>query len=396
MAGSGRSRKMNSRHVCAVALLVTLVLGPVFGHAQAEKETSALSTDAGQKTEPAQSGQTAAAEKRGELAVAPIPVIDPTIGNGLAVVGMYAYRLQAEDKVSPPSVFGAGGFRTSNGSWAFGGGAKLYLKRDRFRILGGGATARLNYNFYGVGNEIGGQDNVIPITQSGGGLLVGAQVRVLERFFIGSRYYYFKVNTGLGDGNAEAEGPIKEVQFRLPVAALALHLQRDTRESQFYPRTGSVLDSKLYFSAPSVGALFTYQDYGVSFQQYFRLGDRQVLAYRIKGCAVNGNAPFFAVCSLGNAADLRGYPMGRYRDRRMLVGQVEYRREVWWRFGIAAFAGAGQVAPTFNDFKGSNIRPGGGLGLRYTLAPKNHVNLRVDYSVGQGSHAWYVGVGEAF
>jgi outer membrane translocation and assembly module TamA len=80
----------------------------------------------------------------------------------------------------------------------------------------------------------------------------------------------------------------------------------------------------------------------------------------------------------------------------MLVGQVEYRRELWWRFGAVAFAGAGQVGPTFGDFQGSNTRPGGGVGLRFAVAPKNHINLRVDYSVGQGSHAWYVGVAEAF
>jgi hypothetical protein len=77
----------------------------------------------------------------------------------------------------------------------------------------------------------------------------------------------------------------------------------------------------------------------------------------------------------------------------MLVGQTEYRREIWWRFGITAFIGAGQVAPTFTDFKFSNTRPGGGAGLRFVLAPKNHINLRVDFSVGQNSHAWYAGIG---
>jgi outer membrane protein assembly factor BamA len=204
------------------------------------------------------------------------------------------------------------------------------------------------------------------------------------------------MNTSRDEGNTDASGPIDEVGFKLPVAALALHVQRDSRESQFYPRSGSVFDTKVYFSGKPVGAQFTYQDYGVSFQQYFALGKHQVLAYRVKACGVNGHAPFFALCTLGNAADMRGYPVGRYRDRRMLVGQVEYRRELWWRFGAVAFAGAGQVGPTFGDFKGSNTRPGGGVGLRFAVAPKNHINLRVDYSVGQGSHAWYVGVAEAF
>jgi Omp85 superfamily domain len=386
---------IKARHACAAVLLLILE-GQALGETQAAKETADTASGTEQTTASAESEQTAAAEKRGELAVAPIPVIDPTIGNGLAAVAVYTVRLKEEDKVSPPSVFGAGGFRTSSGSWALAGGGKLYLKQDRFRILAAVATARVNYTFFGIGNETEGEGTTIPITQRGSGLLVGAQVRVFERWFVGSRYYHFNVSTGLEDGNAEIERPIEEVQFKLPVAALALHLERDTRKSQFYPRSGSVFDTKVYFSNKQVGALFNYQDYGVSFQQYFRLGERQVLAYRVKACAVNGSAPFFAICSLGNPADMRGYPVGRYRDRRMLVGQAEYRREIWWRFGFAAFAGAGQVAPTFADFKGSNTRPGGGAGLRFALAPKNHINLRVDYSVGQGSHAWYVGVGEAF
>ena len=40
--------------------------------------------------------------------------------------------------------------------------------------------------------------------------------------------------------------------------------------------------------------------------------------------------------------------------------------------------------------------PGGGVGLRFTLARRNHVNLRVDYAWGKNSTALYVGVAEAF
>jgi hypothetical protein len=386
---------MKSSLVCTAALLLILA-APAPGETQATGTTADSPPGAEQTAASAQPDQTATTEKRGELAVAPIPVIDPTIGNGLAGVGLYTFRLREEDKVSPPSIIGGGGFRTSNGSWGIAGGGKVFLKQDRFRILAAAATARVNYSFYGIGNETGGEETTIPITQRGSGLLVGAQVRVIERWFVGSRYYHFNMNTSRDEGNTDESGPIDEVGFKLPVAALALHVQRDSRASQFYPRTGSVFDTKVYFSSPAVGARFTYQDYGISFQQYFRLGERQVLAYRVKGCAVNGHAPFFALCTLGNAADMRGYPVGRYRDRRMLVGQVEYRRELWWRFGAVAFAGAGQVGPTFGDFQGSNTRPGGGVGLRFAVAPKNHINLRVDYSVGQGSHAWYVGVAEAF
>jgi hypothetical protein len=333
-------------------------------------------------------------QKRGEFAVAPIPVIDPTLGDGLAVTAMYTVRLKTEDKISPPSVFGIGGFRTNTGAWGLAGGAKLFLKRDRFRILAAAATGTVNYDFYGVGSE--STVASVPITQKGTGILTGVLVRAFHRWYVGPRYYYFKITTGLDTTDLQAPPAIAEVQLKLPVAALGAHVQRDTRDSQFYARSGSVFDTKLYFSNSDVGALFTYQDYESAFQQYFKLGEKQVLAYHVKACAVDGHAPFFALCSLGNSADMRGYPMGRYRDRRMLVGQAEFRQEIWWRFGASAFLGAGQVASSVSAFNWSNTKPGGGIGLRFAVAPKNHINMRVDYSVGQASHAWYVGIGEAF
>ena len=380
-----------------------IVLGCVrsIGYAQSPEETSAPTSDSAQNPDPAQSPQPAPAappakpEKRGEIAAAPIPVVDPTIGNGIALTAVYTVHLQKDDKVSPPSDFAAGGFRTSDGSWGFAAGTKLYLMRDRFRVLFGTGTGTVKYKFYGIGNEsLDGTG--IPIVQSGKGILAGLLVRAYHRWYVGSRYYYFKVTTGLDNTNSQSTPPIREVTLKLPVAALGPHIQRDTRDSQYYARSGSVYDTKFYFSTRSVGALFTYQNYEMAFQQYFALGKRQVLAYRVSACEVNGHAPFFALCMLGNSADMRGYPLGRYLDRRMLVGQVEYRREIWWRFGAAAFMGAGQVAPTFTDFTASNTRPGGGVGLRFTVAPKNHINIKADYGLGQGSHAWYVGIGEAF
>jgi outer membrane translocation and assembly module TamA len=111
-------------------------------------------------------------------------------------------------------------------------------------------------------------------------------------------------------------------------------------------------------------------------------------------CAASDRTPFFDLCLLGLSADLRGYQIGQYRDNRMLVGQVEYRRELFWRLGAVAFAGAGAVGSNFTSF--GNPEPGGGVGLRFVLAKKNHINLRADYAWGNNSHASYVSIGEAF
>ena len=80
----------------------------------------------------------------------------------------------------------------------------------------------------------------------------------------------------------------------------------------------------------------------------------------------------------------------------MIVGQAEYRRELFWPLGAVAFAGAGAVAHTWSDFGNSDAQPGGGLGLRFVLAKRNHINLRADYAWGNGSRATYISLGESF
>ena len=74
---------------------------------------------------------------------------------------------------------------------------------------------------------------------------------------------------------------------------------------------------------------------------------------------VNGNPPFWDICLLGMSKDIRGYQVDQFRDDRTLVGQAEYRRELFWNLGVVAFAGAGAVGETFDQF--GNAEPGGGL-----------------------------------
>ncbi len=39
---------------------------------------------------------------------------------------------------------------------------------------------------------------------------------------------------------------------------------------------------------------------------------------------------------LGSDERMRGYYRGRYRDKKVVSGQLEYRRQLTWRHGIVA------------------------------------------------------------
>ena len=336
--------------------------------------------------------------KRGEFAAAPIPIVNPTVGNGLGGMAMYAFRLRAKDDRSPPSVLGGGGFATDNGSWLTALGGKFHLFGDRLRISGGMATGRVNYDFFGIGGERGEDRAAIPLTQAVTGALIESKVRFLGNWFIGPRYLWSTSSVGIDWDKIGAELPpnLPERDFRLQTAALGLKIERDSRDSQFFPLKGSFFDIKTDFFSPKFGSDRSYTIVDVSYSGFASFSEQNVIAYRVAACGSSDDAPFYSVCPLGRPQDLRGYQLGEYRDYRMLVGQVEYRREVIWRFGAVGFFGLGAVAETFGDFTADALKPGGGVGVRFLLAKQNRINLRFDYAWGQSDSAFYIGLGEAF
>lgn len=338
------------------------------------------------------SGTQTKEKKRGEFAVAPIPMVNPTIGNGGGAAALYATRL-GNDDVSPPSSFGAGGFVTERGSWAVGLGARLYLQQDRYRISVAGGGGVFNYNFFGTGTAAGDAGISIPLSQQSKAFLIEPKIRIFPHWYLGPRYHFITNKSSLGSGNFNPSHlPVPlPADLSFTTAALGIRFQRDSSDSPFYPRKGSILDLITDFFGPAVGGDRTYQSVTLSYDKYLSLGKKNVFAVHGSMCVASEKAPFFDLCLLGLSSDLRGYQIGQYRDNRMLVGQAEYRRELFWRLGAVAFAGAGAVGSSFG-----NAEPGGGLGLRFVLAKRNHINLRADYAWGNNSHASYVSIGEAF
>jgi len=120
------------------------------------------------------------------------------------------------------------------------------------------------------------------------------------------------------------------------------------------------------------------------------------LAARLSACAVSQGSPFYDICLYGASSDLRGYEAGRFRDRASWAGQAEIRHRLKGRFGVAAFAGVGGIAPSFNELGDSTVLPAVGAGLRWQASKETPINLRIDFAVGRNSNALYVSVGEAF
>jgi hypothetical protein len=111
-----------------------------------------------------------------------------------------------------------------------------------------------------------------------------------------------------------------------------------------------------------------YARYGLDLQRYFRIADGpRLLAFRVLLEGVSGaydEVPFYDLPQLGGSILLRGYDIGRFRDRIAAIGSAEYQFDLSNRYMAGfVFADAGRVYSTLDDvaLDGLNLGFGGGV-----------------------------------
>ena len=80
----------------------------------------------------------------------------------------------------------------------------------------------------------------------------------------------------------------------------------------------------------------------------------------------SGFIPFDDLVTPSGATGMRGFPLGRFRDRSGVVGTVEWRWLVSSSIDASLFTDAGTVAgPWFEGLRWGNVLPSFGGGLRF-------------------------------
>jgi len=331
-------------------------------------------------------------ENKNEIVVAPIPVVNPTLGTGLALAGMHLYQL---DEGSQPSFTAAGAAYTDSESYAFAIGQATYFNDDAWKISGGAGVFDLNLRFYGIGRLLGERDISIPINQEGWAAGVRGLRRIKGNWYVGAQYWFLRTTSTFDTINLEIELP-PAVQLDSQIAGLGLMIEYDSRDNRFSPSGGRLFNATWSISEEAIGSDFDFSSGKADYNFYHQLKPGKVIAGRATLCMTPGDAPFYALCKFGQGVDLRGYVGGRFRDETMATLQVEYRWRFAKKWGVVAFAGAGEVAQTWSDFSLDDLLPSAGVGLRFKISDTTGLNLSVDYAVGDDSDAWYFYVGGSF
>jgi hypothetical protein len=160
-------------------------------------------------------------KKRGSIVAAPLPIVSPALGDGIVPVLGYIFPLSTHDKVSPPSVVGAAGLITDDGSRAFLVGVQLYMKENRYEVETGFADGNLNYNLYGGDFLPGLQGAKLPLKQDGRVFFGEGMRNVGHDLFIGPRLWIGTSVVIIRQQNNE-EKPPPEIGLHTELVALGV------------------------------------------------------------------------------------------------------------------------------------------------------------------------------
>jgi outer membrane protein assembly factor BamA len=170
----------------------------------------------------------------------------------------------------------------------------------------------------------------------------------------------------------------------------------DTRDQVFFPNRGGFTEVRFVVYTKDLGSDFTFTWLNANARRYWAFAKDKVLAAQIYLETTGGTPPFFELPKLGGANVMRGYFLGRYRDKDYFAFQAEYRQYFWNRFGFVAFAGFGDVARDLTALSIGRLKPTYGFGIRFLFNEKENVNLRADIGFGKDTNGIYFGIEEAF
>ncbi len=330
---------------------------------------------------------------KGEWVLAPVPSISPTQGASLSLIAQYIFHPAGALSSTPPSIVAGGVFYTQEESMGAVAAYVGHLVDDRWRPTLLGGWAKINVDYFGIGELQSEQP--LELEQTTTAVVSQLLRRVAAGWYVGGRISAIDMQVRF---DAEQLAPglvIPDAERRAQTIAVGLAVQGDTRDNQFQPRRGYFFNTKVDVFDAAFGSDFDYSLVQISLDHFQPLG-RAVLAWRAAVKSARGDVPFWDLSSLGQGNDIRGYEAGRYRDRDLFATQVEYRRPWKGRWGWVAFAGTAQVAPALDELESANWRTAGGVGLRFRIADDNPLNFRLDVATGEDGSVLYLGVGEAF
>jgi hypothetical protein len=193
------------------------------------------------------------------------------------------------------------------GSWAGIAAHRGYWSNQRYRTTTALVTGEL---LYGVELQVGDADSEVKLQQQLDGVLLEGAMRFGESGWLGLGY-----TRGVTDvliRSPEARLPADFAPgARIEISNVLLNAEIDSRDSDLYPSSGHYAQGQIAIAREDLGSDDDYTAAELEWNGYRSIREAHVLAWRLAGKLVDGEAPFFALAWFGAGVDLRGYTPGR-------------------------------------------------------------------------------------
>lgn len=185
------------------------------------------------------------------------------------------------------------------------------------------------------------------------------------------------------------------------LAGLGFIARWDTRDDLQDPDHGMFVEASFLSRKKELGSNYDFSSTNLDARGFVPvpLGQRPIrFAWQLAATSHEGQPPFQALASLGGRDLLRGYFLGRFRDRKLLALQTELRIPINEKWGAVTYTGAGNVARDWQRLTAGTFKPAWGLGGRYRISSTQKVNLRLDFAWGRETPnpSVYLSLAEAF
>ncbi|MFK7900868.1 MAG: BamA/TamA family outer membrane protein [Cyclobacteriaceae bacterium] len=317
---------------------------------------------------------------------------------GLSSVYVYKAKENPENRFSEINGFT---FYTLNNQFGAFFNHALYTDHNEFFFLGEFKFKSFPLNYYGIGGNSPSKEIAII-----NGIDVLLKERMLKQikpsFFTGLEIEFGSLSkVEIEDNEIETFEPIDRPLGLDGSTNLSLGwgFVYDNIHNVLNARDGIYSEWAFLHSNKIWGSDFTFTNFIFDNRIFRPVSEKNVFAVQLYSKIGSGDVPFNQLALMGGDNQMRGYYLGRFRDKTMVSSQAEFRMLPFpfsKRWGGTAFLGAATVAPKVSELSISNLKVAGGAGLRFLLFPKKDVYARLDYAFTNEGTGVYVFIGEAF
>jgi hypothetical protein len=341
--------------------------------------------------------------KRNSFLPLPALAYNQEAGFQFGAIGLYSFYIDKKDPVIRPSQFYAIAYTSTKGQSQVSLKTDLWSRANKWHHIYEARFYNLPFNFYGTGGKtlLANEDKIIQKR-----FRLNAEVeRALTKSYypgLGIEFESLSIKDKELGGIYDTENFTDKNGGKFLMFKLTQLL--DTRNTNTYTTRGLYARMRFgyapdFFKEENFSGTFTTLD-----GRYFTSPSKKtVLATQVfyESLGSNKAIPFYMLRQMGNDQMMRGYYLGRYRDKNYLAVQAELRYRFIDRLGLVAFAGTASVYGQ-EKFDTGNLKPNYGIGGRFLFDLDKSLSLRLDYGFGEKPpgekriSGFYISLGEAF